>query len=77
MNLEIVYILDRSWARRARTGSSTKKRPDLLNINFGEDRERPNSPSPLAETKPLPAEEAKPRFVHLIVFSFSTTHTAS
>lgn len=32
-------ILDRSWARRARSGSGNKKRPDLLNIDFG-DRER-------------------------------------
>lgn len=56
-------FLDRSWARRVRTGSSSKKRPDLLNIDFGTDRERPNSPSPLAETKPLPVEESKPRLV--------------
>ncbi|XP_055634906.1 inverted formin-2 isoform X2 [Toxorhynchites rutilus septentrionalis] len=53
--------LDRSWARRARSGSSSKKRPDLLNVDFGTDRERPNSPSPLAESKPLPVEENKPR----------------
>ncbi|XP_055601838.1 FH2 domain-containing protein 1 isoform X2 [Uranotaenia lowii] len=53
--------LDRSWARRARSGSGSKKRPDLLNVDFGNDRERPNSPSPLAESKPLPVEENKPR----------------
>ncbi|XP_063697263.1 FH2 domain-containing protein 1 isoform X2 [Culicoides brevitarsis] len=48
--------LDRSWARRARSGSNSKKRPDLLNVDFNADRERPSSPSPLAETKPLPGE---------------------
>ncbi|XP_062563200.1 FH2 domain-containing protein 1 isoform X2 [Armigeres subalbatus] len=53
--------LDRSWARRARSGSGSKKRPDLLNVDFGADRERPSSPSPLAESKPLPVEETKPR----------------
>ncbi|XP_038122305.1 FH2 domain-containing protein 1 isoform X1 [Culex quinquefasciatus] len=53
--------LDRSWARRARSGSGSKKRPDLLNVDFGTDRERPSSPSPLAESKPLPVEENKPR----------------
>lgn len=54
--------LDRSWARRARTGASGVKRPDLLSVDFGMQRERPNSPSPLAESKPLPsAEESKPR----------------
>ncbi|XP_053692814.1 FH2 domain-containing protein 1 isoform X2 [Sabethes cyaneus] len=53
--------LDRSWARRARSGSGSKKRPDLLNVDFGNDRERPSSPSPLAESKPLPVEENKPR----------------
>uniref|UniRef100_W4VR99 Putative formin 3 n=1 Tax=Corethrella appendiculata TaxID=1370023 RepID=W4VR99_9DIPT len=51
--------LDRSWARR-RTGNA-KKRPELLNVDFNADRERPNSPSPLAESKPLPTEEIKPR----------------
>ncbi|XP_052890815.1 uncharacterized protein LOC128299021 [Anopheles moucheti] len=53
--------LDRSWARRARSGSGSKKRPDLLNVQFGADRERPSSPSPLAESKPLAVEEHKPR----------------
>uniref|UniRef100_A0A182QQ11 FH2 domain-containing protein n=1 Tax=Anopheles farauti TaxID=69004 RepID=A0A182QQ11_9DIPT len=53
--------LDRSWARRARSGSGSKKRPDLLNVQFGADRERPSSPSPLAEQKPLAVEEHKPR----------------
>uniref|UniRef100_A0A1A9WG34 FH2 domain-containing protein n=1 Tax=Glossina brevipalpis TaxID=37001 RepID=A0A1A9WG34_9MUSC len=32
--------LDRSWARRARSGSSSRKRPDLLNVDFGSDREQ-------------------------------------
>jgi len=50
-------ILDRSWARRARGQS---RRGDLLNADFSGDRERPNSPSPLAESKPfLQEEEAK------------------
>ncbi|KFB40742.1 AGAP001916-PA-like protein [Anopheles sinensis] len=53
--------LDRSWARRARSGSGSKKRPDLLNVQFGADRERPSSPSPLTESKPLAVEEHKPR----------------
>ncbi|RZF46426.1 hypothetical protein LSTR_LSTR012501 [Laodelphax striatellus] len=59
--------LDRSWARRARGGS--RKRPDLLNAEFGE-RERPSSPSPApspsSENKQLilnssGEEESKPR----------------
>ncbi|XP_012230972.2 uncharacterized protein form3 [Linepithema humile] len=50
--------LDRSWARRARGQS---RRGDLLNADFSGDRERPSSPSPLAETKPfLQEEEVKP-----------------
>lgn len=52
-----------------RTGSTSKKRPDLLHIDFGEDRERPSSPSPspLAEAKALPSsEENKPRFASVI-----------
>ncbi|XP_035782128.1 serine/arginine repetitive matrix protein 2-like isoform X2 [Anopheles albimanus] len=53
--------LDRSWARRARSGSGSKKRPDLLNVQFGADRERPSSPSPQTESKPLVVEEQKPR----------------
>lgn len=54
--------LDRSWARRARSGSAGKKRPDLLNVDFGADRERPASPSPVVESKPLPElEDPKPR----------------
>lgn len=49
--------LDRSWARRARGQS---RRSDLLNADFSIDRERPNSPSPLIESKPfLQEEEAK------------------
>lgn len=57
--------LDRSWARRARSGSAEKRRPNLLNIDFNNDRERPSSPSPNVEVKELPAEaeveESKPR----------------
>nr|CAD7589332.1 unnamed protein product [Timema genevievae] len=55
--------LDRSWARRAR-GSGSRKRPELLSVDFSGERERPSSPSPLAENKPiLPAapEAEKPR----------------
>lgn len=62
--------LDRSWARRARSGSANKKRPDLLNIDFGADRERPSSPSaasPITEVatnQPQPTgDDARPRFV--------------
>jgi len=50
-------IQDRSWARRARGQS---RRGDLLNADFSGDRERPSSPSPLAENKPFLQEEAKP-----------------
>lgn len=62
-----LYFLDRSWARRFR--GSGKKRPELLNADFGADRERANSPSPLVETKSIttstaastPEEESKPK----------------
>lgn len=61
--------LDRSWARRARSGSSSKKRPDLLNVDFGADRERPASPSPLAEVKSAATpDEPKPRYMNVMVF---------
>lgn len=56
--------LDRSWARRAR-GSGGRKRPDLLSADFSGERERPSSPSPLLETKPVlpstPEGESKPK----------------
>ncbi|XP_011181994.1 formin-J [Zeugodacus cucurbitae] len=39
--------LDRSWARRARSGSSSRKRPELLNVDFSDDRERASSPAPM------------------------------
>lgn len=55
---------DRSWARRAR-GSGSRKRPTLLGADLGSERERPNSPSPLAESKPIlqapEEEESKPK----------------
>lgn len=57
-------LSDRSWSRKMRTGTATKKRPDLLNIDFGADRERAQSPSPspLSEAKALPSsQENKPR----------------
>ncbi|XP_022907474.2 formin-F [Onthophagus taurus] len=41
--------LDRSWARRARGSGPSRKRPTLLSADFSSDRERPSSPSPLAE----------------------------
>ncbi|EEZ97607.1 inverted formin-2 [Tribolium castaneum] len=56
--------LDRSWARKAR-GGSQRKRPALLGADFTSDRERPSSPSPLSESKPIvstPEEETnKPK----------------
>lgn len=60
----IIVFIDRSWARRAR-GSGPRKRPTLLGADFGTERERPNSPSPLAESKPIiqapEEEESKPK----------------
>ncbi|XP_070498012.1 formin-F isoform X1 [Chironomus tepperi] len=53
--------LDRSWARRARSGSAGKQRPDLLNVDFGSDRERPASPSPVVESKPIVEHEDDPK----------------
>jgi hypothetical protein len=55
--------LDRSWSRKAR-GGSQRKRPALLGADFTSDRERPSSPSPLSESKPIlsaPEEETKPK----------------
>lgn len=52
--------LDRSWARRARSGSS-KKRPDLLNIDFSLERERPVSPANLDAANRTAHEDARPR----------------
>ncbi|XP_002035654.2 formin-J [Drosophila sechellia] len=49
--------LDRSWARRARSGSSSRKRPDLLNIDFGLDRERASSPAPLHQQQQQNVQE--------------------
>ncbi|KAH8239970.1 hypothetical protein KR032_009859 [Drosophila birchii] len=49
--------LDRSWARRARSGSSSRKRPDLLNIDFGLDRERASSPAPLLQQQQQQGQE--------------------
>lgn len=56
--------LDRSWSRRARSGSTSRKRPELLNIDFGVDRERPISPAPTVEAnRPSNEETVRPRFV--------------
>lgn len=56
--------LDRSWARRARSGSNSKKRPDLLNIDFSLERERPVSPANLdvAAANRVANEDARPRY---------------
>lgn len=66
--------LDRSWARRARSGNNTKKRPDLLNIDFNLERERPVSPANLDVTNRVGHEDARPRFVNddsvSVFFSF-------
>lgn len=57
--------LDRSWARRARSGSNSKKRPDLLNIDFSLERERPTSPANLDVVNRTAHEDARPRyFIH-------------
>lgn len=53
--------LDRSWARRARSGSNSKKRPDLLNIDFSLERERPVSPANLDTANRIAHEDARPR----------------
>lgn len=58
-----IYIVDRSWARRAR-GVGPRKRPDLLSADFSGERERPTSPSPLAEDRTFlqpPEPEEKPK----------------
>lgn len=54
--------LDRSWARRARSGSNSKKRPDLLNIDFSLERERPVSPANLDVANRVAHEDARPRY---------------
>lgn len=54
--------LDRSWARRARSGSNSKKRPDLLNIDFSLERERPVSPANLEVANRVAHEDARPRY---------------
>ncbi|KRT81272.1 hypothetical protein AMK59_5780 [Oryctes borbonicus] len=55
--------LDRSWARRPRE-SGPRKRPAILSMDLTPDRERPSSPSPLAEIKPnfsTPEGESRPK----------------
>lgn len=63
--------LDRSWARRARSGSAEKKRPNLLSVDFGNDRERAPSPSIIVENNPNnpspDSEDVKPRFVFILL----------
>lgn len=58
--------LDRSWARRARSGSNSKKRPDLLNIDFSLERERPVSPANLDAANRVAHEDARPRYEILV-----------
>lgn len=64
--------LDRSWARRARSGSNSKKRPDLLNIDFSLERERPVSPANLdvAAANRVAHEDARPRYNTLVAIYF-------
>lgn len=57
--------LDRSWARRNRSDSSSRRRPDLFNVDFNADRERENSPAPSQtennNNKQEPEDPSKPR----------------
>ena len=61
--------LDRSWARRARSGSNSKKRPDLLNIDFSLERERPVSPANMDAANRVAHEDARPRYGILVAIS--------
>lgn len=68
--------LDRSWARRARSGTN-KKRPDLLNIDFNLERERPVSPANLEVANRVVNEDARPRFVLIcLVLEFESVFFA-
>lgn len=63
--------LDRSWARRARSGSNSKKRPDLLNIDFSLERERPVSPANMDAANRIAHEDARPRYTFVqILFKY-------
>lgn len=54
--------LDRSWARRNRSDSSSRRRPDLFNVDFNADRERANSPAlSQVENKEQVEDPSKPR----------------
>lgn len=73
--------LDRSWARRARSGSNSKKRPELLNIDFSLERERPVSPANLDAANRVAHEDARPRYkltMHYLILitpkAFSSKH---
>ncbi|KAL7731951.1 hypothetical protein ACLKA6_017000 [Drosophila palustris] len=68
--------LDRSWARRARSGSSSRKRPDLLNIDFGMDRERASSPAPLLQQS-LSHPQSQDRLQSPLASSGTGTPTAT
>lgn len=70
--------LDRSWARRARSGSNSKKRPDLLNIDFSLERERPTSPANLDVANRTAHEDARPRyFIHFWLIDHDVSHHSS
>lgn len=47
-------MVDRSWARSARNGSVSRKRPDLLSVDFGAERERAPSPTINENNTPYP-----------------------
>lgn len=54
--------LDRSWARRNRSDSGSRKRPDLFKVDFNVDRERANSPAiPVDYKDPVGGESTKAR----------------
>lgn len=53
--------LDRSWARRNRSDSTTRRRPDLFNVDFNADRERANSPAPSQVENKDGEDPSKPR----------------
>lgn len=55
--------LDRSWARRNRSDSATRRRPDLFNVDFNASRERDSSPAPTLVEEPCkePEDPMKPK----------------
>ncbi|XP_022216703.2 FH2 domain-containing protein 1 isoform X1 [Drosophila obscura] len=69
--------LDRSWARRARSGSSSRKRPDLLNIDFGLDRERASSPAPLLQQQQQQQQATQERLLSPLASGAVTPTTSA